>query len=655
MINNATIKQLYMANQLLSFVFLILLLAPAGFCIKEQGLDYTKIDKEIKAEFDKIDLDTKVSDEGELIRLQYEPVLKGLKDRSDIEKVIKKLTLLFSKKDRYIGNAVSLRRRTKDDIEKIHKVLEQYGYYNAQIDYTIESLEEASKSKKSTKDKAENKKKVTIEINKGQQFKINNVKISCDYEHALADAAVQQHQLKSGEPAEMEVLSHNRTVIERALTTKGFPFAIVEEPILIVDHTTQTVDVTYLVTLKQYCLFGPTTISGNEKVKQKYILNRLTWKQGETYNSDKIDDSRKNLIDSGLFSLVRINNSLPANSEAVDMQVELTEDKFRYWGAGASYSTSTKMGGRFILGHNYFNLFGYRGQFEVSYREARVLRGIEALYSIADFVLPNQKLQTNFLYQTEHNPSYTKKSKTFKASLKRQLGENLAGKLGVIIDSGSFIEPTKYSYNVIIFGLPCEWQYNTTNSPLNPVEGFKLDLTATPYIGQNHYSDKDRQLYLLELRVRGVAHFPIDKKKRRIVAVWGEVGTMQGGSRTILPANLRFYAGGNSSVRGYGWQMAEDLTLKDPAPKGGNNIIQTGAEFRQMITNDIGGVLFFDAAQITQPAKPQLSRNWFWGYGIGVRYYTDLGPIRVDVSFPGKRRKKLDKIFQFYVSIGQSL
>ena len=75
---------------------------------------------------------------------------------------------------------------------------------------------------------------------------------------------------------------------------------------------------------------------------------------------------------------------------------------------------------------------------------------------------------------------------------------------------------------------------------------------------------------------------------------------------------------------------------------------------RFKITSDIGGVAFIDGGNVYNGAFPDFKDGYFWGAGIGARYYTGFGPIRFDIATPLNKREEQPQSFQIYISIGQA-
>ncbi|MDH3474724.1 MAG: BamA/TamA family outer membrane protein, partial [Rhodospirillales bacterium] len=119
-----------------------------------------------------------------------------------------------------------------------------------------------------------------------------------------------------------------------------------------------------------------------------------------------------------------------------------------------------------------------------------------------------------------------------------------------------------------------------------------------------------------------------------------------------VPANKRFYGGGGGSVRGYEFQSIGPRD-NDGDPLGGRSLIEVGAEVRLQLTDTIGVVPFVDGGTVYDASYPDFDETFRWAAGLGLRYFTGFGPVRVDFAIPVNKRND-DDSFQFYISFGQA-
>lgn len=178
---------------------------------------------------------------------------------------------------------------------------------------------------------------------------------------------------------------------------------------------------------------------------------------------------------------------------------------------------------------------------------------------------------------------------------------------------------------------------------LNPSKGFRASLLAQP---EASLSDSIRPY--LRSQIDASVYYPASDSL--VLAGRTRIGTTVGVDRDDLAPSRRFYGGGGGSVRGYGYQQLGPRA-PDDQPFGGLSVFEAAAEARYRF-GDYGAVAFVDAGQVYDRRIPDFS-GLRLGVGIGARYYTNFGPIRVDVATPLNRRTGESRI-NVYVSIGQA-
>jgi translocation and assembly module TamA len=132
------------------------------------------------------------------------------------------------------------------------------------------------------------------------------------------------------------------------------------------------------------------------------------------------------------------------------------------------------------------------------------------------------------------------------------------------------------------------------------------------------------------------------------------LGTIVGADRDSIAPSRRFYSGGGGSVRGYGYQQLGPRDV-DNDPIGGRSLAEFALEARVRLKafgGNFGIVPFLDGGTLTTGSVPSFG-NWQLGAGIGLRYYSSFGPIRIDVGTPLSRQPG-DSRVAVTVSLGQA-
>ena len=246
----------------------------------------------------------------------------------------------------------------------------------------------------------------------------------------------------------------------------------------------------------------------------------------------------------------------------------------------------------------------------------------------------------------ETSDAFDELSLTTFAGIKRKILEH-----GTITTGPAFIisqvKQDRETNEYYLLGLSNTFAYDLRNDVLNPTKGIYGTLSLSPYFS---VAGTETQFVVSDGSLAG--YLPVVGEDRVVLAARGRLGSIFGDSRSSVPANMRFYAGGGGSVRGYGFRMVGPLDEHDD-PIGGRSVVEIGAEVRIKVTDTIGVVPFVDGGQVFEDIYPSFDEAPLWAAGLGLRYYTAVGPLRLDFAFPLNPRS-VDDSFQFYVSIGQA-
>jgi translocation and assembly module TamA len=202
--------------------------------------------------------------------------------------------------------------------------------------------------------------------------------------------------------------------------------------------------------------------------------------------------------------------------------------------------------------------------------------------------------------------------------------------------------------------MPLEFVLDKTDDLLNPTSGYRVTCKFSEIFFKHSTIG---QLKTFDMNFS--YNIALDELKRNVLAFNVSRKSIVGQKIDLIPVDKRIYCGGMNSVRGFANQMATEMVVGEDTPMGGKSAIEFNAEFRRRISPDFGGVLFFDGAKVFQNQSRYNDlriekKRWFYSTGIGIRYFTSIGPIRIDFAFPIRRRRGIDSKMQFIVSLGQA-
>ncbi|HTO27111.1 MAG TPA: BamA/TamA family outer membrane protein, partial [Devosia sp.] len=460
--------------------------------------------------------------------------------------------------------------------------------------------------------------------------------------------------LKSGDPILAEDVLGAEAAIAVGLPRNGYPFAEVGQRDILLDEETRTGDYTLPVTPGPRSRFGEVVIEGDPVFDPKHVYVLARFRKGDLYDARKLDDLRDALVATGLFSVVAVEprqtgRDAGEGTEFADLAVRQGKGPMRSISVSGGYSTGQ---GLLVEGSwTHRNLFppegalilsgvagtqeqGLSGTFRRSNagrRDRTVELALSALHSNYDaYSAYTGKLAGRISYDS--TPIWQKK-------LTYSYGFEL---LASNEKSYVFARQAREQKTYYIAALPGQVGFDTTNSLLDPVRGFRLNLKLSPEV-----SGGDQNLFYARGMVEGSAYRSFGDF---VLAGRVRVGSIVGAPREDIAPSRRYYAGGGGSVRGFGYQ---ELGPKDPDanPVGGRSLVEGAVEARYRF-GDYGIVAFVDAGQVYESSTPGFTDIRF-GAGIGGRFYTNFGPVRLDLATPIGRKPGESRV-SVYVSIGQA-
>ena len=543
----------------------------------------------------------------------------------------------------------ALTERARQDKGRFETALQSFGYYKAAVIMTIAGHNLDDPTLPTTIDNAPANPplEVAVNFNLGPRFKLGSVVISTP-----VPADIPAHlELKPGQPAmAAEVLAAQSRLLA-ALQADGYPLAKVPTPVAILHTDQNLLDVDFQPVSGPKAEIGPISVNGLKDMNESFVRKRLLLHQGEQFSPQTIEKARVDLSSIGVFSVVR---AVPASALDPNGQLpisfDLTERPLHAVDLGAAYSTD--LGVNFTTAWHHRNLFGNAEQLNLT---GSVNLGGDAVtkpgyaagaqFLKPDFLMRDQTLELDLNAVKQSLQAYDQTALLEKIALNQKLSPHWATSFGLSGEQESIIqEGDTRHYNLV--GIPVSLKYDSTTSLLDPTKGIRAALSVTP---TESLGTPGATFFITQLS--GSTYLDILGDGRSVLALRGLVGQVSGAGVFGLPPDQRFYAGGSSTVRGYRYQTLGPQ-FPDRTPTGGTAISTGTVEWRQRILGNYGVVGFVDAGQVSSTGAPFTS-NWHTGAGVGARYYTPIGPIRLDVAVPLNKLPGGDTL-EIYIGIGQA-
>ncbi|MEP3436762.1 MAG: autotransporter assembly complex family protein [Hoeflea sp.] len=575
--------------------------------------------------------------------------VEGADPEGELQTDLEAASQLMREADRPVPGSIGLIQRANGDFEQLVAALYENARYAGEVRILINNRPLAVLPPDADLRSAEPV-PVRILVKPGKQFRFGEIVIR-DGDGETYSAA--EKGLSTGELAKSTVILNAEKSLIRQLEKSGHPFAQVSGRDVVADHASGVLDVSLQLDAGPTAPFGQTTVEGAQSVDSAFIARMTGIPDGEQYDPAALAAAEKRLRALEVFSSVTVRgaDSLSADG-AVPVQVNVSERKHRYLGIGATYSSTDGGGMEAYWGHR--NLFGraeklriegsLNGLGETSEAEDMTWRGA-ILFEKPGVLGPASKFTSKLEVEQEDPDAYRRFSVEGAVGISYELTEQQTVSAGIDVEYATLTDSFNVDLETITVALPLEYVRDTRDNKLNPTTGTRLSLLVEPAYEINSGAT------FVKLHAEASAYRALDAEKRFVAAGRIAAGSIYGADLASIPANRRFYAGGGGSVRGYGYQDIGpvDATGK---PTGGRSVLESSAELRIGVTDTIGIVPFIDAGLVS--ANQDFSGAEFKvGAGLGLRYSTPFGPLRIDVAVP-LNKGPLDPDYGIYAGIGQA-
>jgi len=546
---------------------------------------------------------------------------------------------------REAANATQVAARAKEDVTLADRLMRSEGYYDGVTSVTIDTLPNER-----------NMLTVTLTATPGPRYVFDEIRVVAE-PPKVAEMALQALNLKPGSPIVAARVEAAEARVSLRLPENGYPFATVGQRDILLDDRDHTGDYTLPVNPGPLGRYRNIITTGDDVLPADHLAMLARFHEGELYDSLLTDDLRQAVIATGLMSAVTVKpvatgESAGDGAEYVDIAVDQVEGPTRQLSASAGYGTGEGL--KLQGGWTNRNMFPPEGALSAEVIAGTLEQRLDLQFKRSNAGQRDRAFTVGAWTGLQKFDAYSARTATIYANMARvstplwqkrwtwSLGTEL-----IATRETRFRETTadRTRSTYLIVSLPGQVTYDRSDSLLNPTRGFRIAARVSPDAQKRTSGGYD-----FYVRTLGEVTGYVPTTKSLVLAGRARVGSILGAGRNDIAPSQRYYAGGGGSVRGYGYH---ELGPRDAEgdPVGGRSVTEFSLEARYRFGN-YGIVPFIDAGRVGVSSTPSL-KGMRYGAGIGARYYTDFGPLRLDVATPLDRQPGDPKI-AVYVSIGQA-
>ncbi|MCR6664000.1 MAG: outer membrane protein assembly factor [Luteimonas sp.] len=490
---------------------------------------------------------------------------------------------------------------------------------------------------------------VVIRVDPGRPVRVRNADIAIIGDGN--DDIYLQRDLDDFLPGQGSILNHadyeaSKTRISRRLTERGYFEADFSSRRVEVTRAREAADIDLVWSSGPRYDMGPTTIEQTREIIRPDILENLVyWNEGEYYHQGRIDRLRTSLSRLDYFGDIDIEPMpdqavvMPDGAKRVPVKVALTPAKRSIYTAGVSYGTDSGAGIRLGVERRYVNRRGHKALAQLDYAQNR--KTLTLQYRIPAFAWLDGWYTASLLGYDEQTDYIDTRRLELIGSRSGEYSPNL----NLVASVHALRERWAYEEDGADPLAPTTYRYATFTYPSIRADYVNVDDRTFPRSGiggslmlrggaQGAGSDAS----FVQLHARASWFLGMGENSRLIVR--GEGGYTFTDALVDMPPALRFYAGGDRSIRGYQWrEVGPRLTRYDVDEEnnihetgwyalGAKNVVTASVEFEHYFLGNWGGAVFVDSGSAFDGTTP----DWRTGVGIGLRWRSPVGPLKFDIA-----------------------
>jgi translocation and assembly module TamA len=571
----------------------------------------------------------------------------------DLRTVLENASLTLSLEAEGLTSAQDYVAAARADYARLLAGLYSEGYYGPVISIAVDGREASTIQPLGAPARIG---QVVLSVDPGPRFAFGRTSVG-----PLAPATELPPGFAPGEVARSETIEEAVAAAIAAWRAEGNAKAQVASEEIVAVHPEERLDVTVGIAPGPELSFGAVTVTGNEDVRTARILRIAGIPTGRVFSPEDLERAATRLRRTGTFDSVALIESEalgPGNTLPIELQV--VESLPRRVGFGAEISSVDGLSVNAFWLHR--NLLGGAERLRFDAEVSDI--GGEQLGTNSggeDYALgvsfarpatfsPDNDLVVAARLSQEDEEDYFLQQFTFDVGITRYATDDLTltFALGVLAAREETAVETR-DYTLLTLPLTATW--DRRDDPQDARAGFYIDAEATPFVSIAGEGENGARLYADARLYRSFG-------ERVTLAARGQLGSVFGADREDVPQDFLFFSGGGGTVRGQPFQSL-GVELPDPEEPGetitlgGASFVGVQLEARVAINESFGAVAFADAGYVDDEAFPGTDGDTQAGVGLGVRYNSFVGPIRLDIATPATGEDRFDAV-QVYIGIGQS-
>ncbi len=568
-----------------------------------------------------------------------------------LSQLLRDASLLIEGQAKGVRNAAALVALARADTTQLIAALYARGYYGGKVSVSIggKPLEAFDTTEIGN---GQMPLDVVVVVATGPRFEFGTLSLTFARSSKNFPAlSPSKYDLIAGQPARSTIVVAALDRIVRDLKRRGFALARIADKRIVADHQTRRLNVSVVVDPGRRATIGTVTVTGANRLNAAKINAHSALRPGQPYDPSTLQSARERLRKFDAIDGVRILEGTTIDDEGrLPITINVRERKDRFIGASAAMSSVDGGEAQAYWGHR--NLLGSGEVLRIVGTVSRVgTTAIDDLdYKLAASLLRpgifdiDTDLVSEVSVGRERPDTYKSRTAKAKLVLNRRFSRELAGSIGVE-GSLSHVADEAQEDHYALIGLPAEISYDGRDKRLDATRGWRASISMTPY------ADLLNNDAFAVTRLQVSHYLALQPDGTLVLAARAGFGSAFGAGLFDIPATHRFFAGGGGSIRGFGYRTVG----LDNAGKtiGGRSITDGSLELRYRLSKTLGFVPFIDVGTVSEDSFPTFSAPFRVGAGVGLRYYTVLGPLRLDLAFPVNPLAG-DPRYAVYVGLGQS-